>query len=241
MRAAALLLLLLLPACAVTVPAPQTVPRPAPAPVPVPDEPEVQRLDARAMARNFVTVVADVEPVAERECRRRAPVLNCDFQIAIDDTPGAAPNAFQTVDAQGRPVIAFTLSLIADARNRDELAFIMGHEAAHHVAGHLTRQRVNANAGAVALGGLIGLAGGSDGLVRTAQQIGAAVGARGYSKEFELEADALGTVIAARAGYNPMRGAEYFTRIPDPGDRFLGTHPPNADRIETVRRAYSRL
>jgi hypothetical protein len=32
------------------------------------------------------------------------------------------------------------------------------------------------------------------------------VGARRYSKAFELEADALGTVIAARAGYDPLRG-----------------------------------
>lgn len=74
-----------------------------------------------------------------------------------------------------------------------------------------------------------------------ATNVGASVGARSYSKEFELEADALGTVIARKSGYNPVRGAEYFTRIPDPGNRFLGSHPPNAQRIETVRRVNSQL
>ena len=72
-------------------------------------------------------------------------------------------------------------------------------------------------------------------------EIGAVVGARSYSKEFELEADALGTVIAARAGFDPVRGAEFFLRIPDPGNRFLGTHPANAERIATVRRAAAEI
>jgi predicted Zn-dependent protease len=71
--------------------------------------------------------------------------------------------------------------------------------------------------------------------------IGAGVGARSYSKNFELEADGLGTVITHRAGFNPVKGAEYFTQIPDPGNRFLGTHPPNAQRIETVRRVAAGL
>jgi len=77
--------------------------------------------------------------------------------------------------------------------------------------------------------------------VRSAQELGAAVGARTYSKEFELEADRLGTIITKRAGYDPLRGAEFFTRIPDPGNRFLGTHPPNAQRIQTVRETAARL
>jgi len=56
-----------------------------------------------------------------------------------------------------------------------------------------------------------------------------------------LEADRLGTVITARAGFNPVRGAEFFNRIPDPGNRFLGTHPPNAARMEIVRRTAAGL
>lgn len=201
----------------------------------------VQPVSSRTSARNFVQVVNTLEPVAERECRARTTNVNCDFNIVVDDRPGEPANAYQTLDRQGRPIIAFTLALIADVQNEDELAFVMGHEAAHHIAGHIARQQQNAVAGAVIFAGLATLSGGDANTVRSAQELGAQVGARSYSKDFELEADALGTVITKRAGYDPLRGAAFFTRIPDPGDKFLGTHPPNASRIETVRRTAAGL
>ncbi|HAB36898.1 MAG TPA: peptidase M48, partial [Rhodobacteraceae bacterium] len=33
----------------------------------------------------------------------------------------------------------------------------------------------------------------------------------------------------------------FFNRIPDPGNRFLGTHPPNSQRIATVERTAAGL
>ena len=71
--------------------------------------------------------------------------------------------------------------------------------------------------------------------------MGAVVGVRTYSKDFELEADRLGTIITARAGYDPVLGSAFFNRIPDPGDRFLGTHPANADRVRIVRETAAGL
>lgn len=191
--------------------------------------------------QSFAEVVRRVEPVAERECVARSQALNCDFKIVVDDRPGQEPNAFQTLDKEGRPILAFNLALINSVRNQDELAFVMGHEASHHIAGHLARQQQNASAGAVLLGGLAALTGASTSAVQTATDLGAAVGARTYSKDFELEADAFGTVITRRAGYDPVRGAEFFTQIADPGDQFLGTHPPNAQRMDTVRRVDAAL
>ncbi|MFP7672478.1 M48 family metallopeptidase [Marivita sp. S0852] len=222
----------------------------APVSAPVPQRPTTTqpalddrtvRARAGAAARQFVTVVETVEPVAERECRRRIPRANCDFQIVVDDRPNQPPNAFQTVDRNGRPILAFNLALIASVSNADELAFVMGHEAAHHILGHLGRTQQNAAVGAVILSGLAALGGADSAAVESAEQIGATLGARRYSKNFELEADELGTIITARAGYNPVRGAEFFNRIPDPGNRFLGTHPPNAARMETVRRTAAGL
>nr|WP_245759284.1 M48 family metallopeptidase [Tranquillimonas alkanivorans] len=192
-------------------------------------------------ARNFVNVVQRVEPVAEDICRAETRGVNCDFAVVVDDRQGLPPNAFQTIGPTGRPIIGFTLSLIAEARNADELAFVLGHEAAHHIAGHLDRQRQSALTGAMLAGALATLGGADVATVENAQSFGAEVGARRYSKGFELEADRLGTAIAAYAGYDPLRGAEYFTRSPDPGNVFLGTHPPNADRIATVRAAAARL
>lgn len=221
----------------VEAPAPNT----APVAAPVSQTPQTIARSDRAIARAFVDVVNRLEPVAERECRNRSPRLNCDFLIVVDDRPGQPVNAFQTVDETGRPIIAFTLALIADARNVDELAFVMAHEAAHHIENHLDQQRRNATLGAIVFGRLAGVTGGGTQDVRTAQELGAAVGARSYSKDFELEADRLGTIIAARAGYDPVRGAEFFFRVPDPGDRFLGTHPPNAARVQAVLQTAASL
>ena len=215
--------------------------QPGPSAPPAETTDATNRLPTSDTMRSFRSVVQTVEPVAERECRARTSRVNCNFKILVDERPDQPPNAFQTIDQSGRPIIAFTVQLIADARNQDELAFVLGHEAAHHISGHIGRQQQNAVAGAVIAGSLAVLLGGDASAVEVAQQRGAQVGARTYSKDFELEADALGTVIASRAGYDPVRGAEFFTRIPDPGNKFLGTHPPNAQRIATVRRVAAGL
>lgn len=196
---------------------------------------------AAEASQAFSQVVSRLEPTAERACLQLRPDRNCNFKIVVDTRRGEPSNAYQTVDESGRPVITFTLALIGEARNSDELAFIMGHEAAHHIRSHLQRQAENAAAGAVIFAGLATLTGGSAADVATAQELGEFVGARSYSKEFELEADDLGTVIAYRAGYDPLVGAQFFTRIPDPGNAFLGTHPPNGARYSTVTAALSRL
>lgn len=195
-------------------------------------------LPASQTTRAFVDVTRRVEPVAERECRARTSGVNCDFKVVIDDRPNQPPNAYQTLDRNGRPIIAFNLGLIAQARNADELAFVMGHEAAHHIRGHIDRQQQNALAGAVIFAGIATLTGADP---NAAQELGAQVGARTYSKDFELEADELGTILTIKSGYDPILGSQFFARIPDPGDRFLGTHPPNAQRVETVRRTAAQF
>ena len=200
------------------------------------------QLPAGEAARNFVAVAEAVEPVAEQVCRERAPAgLSCDFVIVIDDRPGLPPQAFQVRGPDGRPLIGFTLPLVADARNRDELAFVMGHEASHHIAVHLERQTASAAAGAAFAEALARSRGADAATAARFARVGAGVGARTFSRDFELEADALGTLIAERAGFDPVRGAKFFARLPDPGDQFLGTHPPNAERTALVARVAASL
>lgn len=192
-------------------------------------------------AQNFVAVARTMAPQIEAECRARTRGRNCDYQIMVDDRPGQAPNAFQTEDKQGRPVVAFNLALIAEARNRDELAFVMGHEAAHHIAGHIAAKTEDALRGAVVLGVLAAAAGASQTGISHAQNIGADLGSRAYAKNYELEADRLGTIITWNAGYDPLKGAQFFRRLPDPGNAFLGTHPANALRMDIVAETVAQL
>ncbi len=212
--------------------------QPAPTKTAAPKKPS--KPTAAEVAR-FKQVVARVEPVAERVCRAQKKNINCDFKIVIDSRADAPPNAYQTLDKSGRPILGFTQSIIAEMRNSDELAFVLGHEASHHISGHIPQGQQNAMAGAILLGGLAALAGAGSGVIDAAVDVGATVGGRSYSKNFELEADSIGAVIAHEAGYDPVRGVEYFNRAPDPGNQFLGSHPPNAQRIETVRRVAASL
>lgn len=188
----------------------------------------------QSQAMSFLEVQRRVEPVAEAECARRNPRANCDFRIVVDDRPGMPPNAFQTLESNGRPLLALTASLVARAANPDELAFVLAHEAAHHIAGHLSQQNQHAIAGAAAYGQVAAAkAGATSRSIQQAQQIGAQRAVRGFSRQWELEADRLGAMVAARAGFDPVRGAEFFRRLPDPSG--TGTHPTNGERIAAVR------
>ena len=204
---------------------------PAPAPAFTP-------ASARA---EFAQVVTRMRPAATQVCRERAPHLDCNFLVVLDDRPGQPPNAFHTRDERGRPMIGFTLALIDDMRSPDEIALVFGHEAAHHIADHLPRIQQQAMTGAL-LGGLVAaLSGVNDATAREIVNVGATVGARRYSKAFELEADRMGAFIAARGGYDPLAGAQLFRRVPDPGNRFLGTHPPNVERLREIERAVDAM
>lgn len=194
--------------------------------------------------QDFAQVVSRVEPVAEQICRNRTSGLNCDFRIVVDDRPRVPSNAFVTLDEQrnDQPTIVVTLALIDEMRNVDEMAFVLSHEAAHHIRDHFRRQAENARIGAEVFGRTAGASGAtSQQAIEAAAQLGALVGSRTYSRDFELEADELGTRIAAQAGFNPVIGAQFFFRIPDPGDVFLGTHPPNQQRVDIVNQTASAL
>ena len=236
-----LLLCLALAACG--SPAPLVIPPPAgtapQAPAAAPDTPD----GAARTPRNFRRVASRVEPVAESFCREQspgAPAGYCDFVILFEADPRAPANAFQTRGRDGRPLLVVTASLLDQMRSNDEIAFVLSHEAAHHIAEHLTRQQQSQMLGALVLGGIVAASGVSTGdavrdeaMIREAMEMGAFVGGRAYSQTYEFEADQLGAFIAARAGYDPERGAAIFGRpalASGGGPAVLVTHPASAER-----------
>ncbi|WP_172331080.1 M48 family metallopeptidase [Mangrovicoccus sp. HB161399] len=191
--------------------------------------------------KNFATIVARVEPVAEQVCRSTPGTRNCDYRIVLDRDPSKPANAYQTLLDSGQPMLVVNQTLIDDLKNADEIAFVISHEAAHHIEDHIPRQQSSTEAAAIAAGLAAAALGGNSAVIANAQQIGAFAGSRAYSKDYELEADSLGAQIAYYAGYDPVVGIGYFTRARDPGDQFLGTHPPNAERIKEVKDTMARL
>ncbi|MEM1067031.1 MAG: peptidase M48, partial [Pseudomonadota bacterium] len=83
---------------------------PAPQPSSSPPQSSASgRLPASQAAANFRSVVQRMEPVSERICRQERPNANCDFRVVVDDRRDVPPNAFQTLDENGRPIIGFTI------------------------------------------------------------------------------------------------------------------------------------
>lgn len=238
MRAIALICCVLLAGCTVTTTSPTG--SGAPAAAPKPDN--TPKRNVNTAVKSFDKVVGRMRPAMERTCKEANPRMRCDFRVYLENREGRrnVVNAYQTLGRDGAPEIYFTTALVAETRNDDELAFVLGHEAAHHIAGHLQERAAATQAGALILGSLASAYGGGA-IVDAASQTGALIGSRVFSKQNELEADKLGTVITKRGGYNPVRGSQFFGRIPDPGDQFLGTHPPNAQRLEIVRQTAARL
>jgi Zn-dependent protease with chaperone function len=164
----------------------------------------------------FDVVAADVMQAAKQVCLHRQGMDTCDFRIVRLSDPNLPANAIQTTDRSGHPLIAITDRMVRATANADELAFILAHEAAHHVAGH--RDRALAAYGS-RIAASLGMAP-PDGLAEPAT-----------AHEIEFEADALGARIAAAAGYDPRRASELFTRlgVPEQGEG-LSDHPSNAAR-----------
>lgn len=233
-RLTALPALLALSACVATSPSTGT----QPAPVQY-EEPTVQRSAAQGIA-NYRRVSARVEPVAEQACRSVHPNVDprfCDFNLKVLNDPRQAPNAFQSIGKDGRPVLTFNINMLRSIKNDHEIAFILGHEAGHQIAKHIAQKVENQTAGAL-LGGILMASLGAD--PQTGVDLGGMIGGRAYSKKFELQADRIGAHIAARAGYDPRIGAASFNRTQG-SNSLLSTHPPSADRIQTVEQTTATI
>lgn len=191
-------------------------------------------------AFSFTAVVDRLAPVVQDTCEAADLVRNCKIRLYVAEASDGTANAFQSVDGFGRPFVLVTSALLEEVRNEDEVALILAHEAAHHILNHLERQKADAIEAAAALAEAAERDGASRQDVRRAERVGALVGARLYAQEYELEADALGAIILRDAGFNALRGAEFFFRIPDPGNHALNSHPSNAERRKVVRDAVLR-
>ena len=125
--------------------------------------------------------------------------------------------------------IAFYYGILQQLQlDDDEVAMIMGHEISHALLEH-ARERVGkttATRGVIELGSaLLGL--GNAG--RMFADLGGQLLTLRFSREDESQADALGLVLAARAGYNPRAGVTLWQKMLSANKgappQWLSTHP----------------
>jgi len=134
--------------------------------------------------------------------------------------------------------------MIQAARNEGEAASVMAHELSHVALRHGTAQATKATkyqigelAGAV-IGAIIG--GRAGGAVSQGTQFGLSTAFLRFSREYERQADLLGSHIMARAGYDPRDMASMFKTIEKAGGpggpEWLSDHPNPGDRSAAITR-----
>lgn len=127
----------------------------------------------------------------------------------------------------------------------DELATVMGHEIGHVIAKHGSErvsQGMIAELGAVGLGIFLGdQSQTTQQLAMMAYGVGAQVGALlPFSRLQEREADHIGLIYMARAGYDPRAALSFWEKMSNASGggappQFLSTHPNHEDRIRRLR------
>ena len=131
-------------------------------------------------------------------------------------------------------------------QNEASLAIVLGHEIAHAVAKHSAEQlstQIKQKAGAKLLGVVLGATGVSNTtslLTQTAFSLGSKLGSLKYSRDNESEADYMGLVFAAMAGYDPNVAISFWQRMAATSTysrlAFLSDHPSDSKRIVNIQK-----
>jgi predicted Zn-dependent protease len=114
----------------------------------------------------------------------------------------------------------------------------MGHEVAHAIARH-GAERLSQNALAQKGQELLGAANASPAVMQ-AYGLGAQVGLLlPWSRTQESEADQIGLILMAKAGYDPREAIDFWARMRQAGSKeaieFLSTHPGHDTREQQIR------
>lgn len=149
------------------------------------------------------------------------------------------PNAFCMPGGK----IVVNEGILPYTQTEEGLAIVLGHEVAHAVAKHSAErlsQQMLMNYGGVGLGLLLqNKSEQTQTLAQTVYGLGSQVGVMlPYSRLNESEADHMGLVFAAMAGYNPEAAIPFWQRMSAQGGgtpEFLSTHPSDNTRIKRLQ------
>lgn len=142
--------------------------------------------------------------------------------------------------------IAVYEGLLPVTQDEASLAIVLGHEIAHAVARHSAEQmstKLRQQYGSQILGGVLEKVVG-----KNTSDLAAAVASTGfsfanlkYSRDNEYEADYMGLIFAAMAGYNPELAIPFWQRMSANSaaktSEFLSDHPSDANRIAKLQAA----
>ncbi len=174
--------------------------------------------------------------MVQRVAQRLAQVAQApaDFQWEvhlIDDD--------KTVNAWCMPggKMAVYTGILPVTKDETGLAVVMGHEIAHAIARHGTERVSTEGLGEVALGVLANRTGTDPALWSQIKAIGFSLP---WGRKQELEADHIGLILMAQAGYDPREAIGFWQRMAAASGgsppEFLSTHPSDETRIERLEK-----
>lgn len=153
---------------------------------------------------------------------------DADWEFVVFDVPQEI-NAFAMA---GGKVGVFT-GLFKVVQNDDQLASVLAHEIAHVTAKHV-QERLSRGIAKDTFGAVIP--------VMTIQQAsGATAGDLAFDRDKETEADHIGMIYMAQAGYNPQEAIKVLERLDDitgeslsMKDTLQSNHPSTPERIQRL-------
>ena len=165
-------------------------------------------------------------------------VPNADWEFVVFEEPNQI-NAFAMA---GGKVGVFT-GLFQIVHNDDQLASVLAHEIAHVAAKHVNErlsQGMAIQGGGLIVGGIMSTTGAgslTSNAVLEAYGLTTGITATGFDRKKEKEADHIGVIYMARAGYNPEESIKVIENLeqasagkPTP-PAMLSTHPSYPERI----------
>ena len=196
--------------------------------------------DPEVVVSTNPTEVDPVKRVAKRiisaaqgsKYAERAKSFNWDVTVIKND---------KTKNAWALPggKIAVYTGIFPEAKNENGLAAIMGHEVVHALARHgaeRTSQRLAADLSMQITSQALGMSRVGSSLAMQALGVGILLP---FSRSHESEADYIGLLLAAEAGYDPREAVLLWQRMAEASKgappEFLSTHPSHTTRIQDLR------
>jgi predicted Zn-dependent protease len=173
---------------------------------------------------------------SEHGMKSRIENFEWEFNLVQDDTPNAWC-------MPGGKVVVYT-GILPITKNETGLAVVMGHEIAHAVARH-GNERMSQQMAVQGVGTALSVAidekpEQTKNIFMAAYGLGSQVAyTLPYSRTHETEADKLGLIFMAMAGYDPQKAVEFWQRMSEQGGQkppeFLSTHPSDQTRINNLK------
>ena len=193
---------------------------------------------ATALVEKVGRKIADAVEVYYKHAGMETLLADYSWTFNLIDDPQV--NAFCM---PGGKIVVYT-GILPVTKDETGLAVVLGHEVAHAVAKHANErmsQQVVAQYGAAGVDALLNK---SSSAMKTIGQTVYGLGAQygvmlPFNRKQELEADHLGLIFMAIAGYNPEAAVPFWERMSQGGSavpEFMSTHPADNTRIADIRK-----